>query len=88
MVLRNQTIDCLRVSSLLYLVKKGRRTISLDDFTFRLCHIVDPTSVDLVPRSEKTLPSSHRVRANYWTSGLWLATFSIMNEQNTHTERQ
>lgn len=60
------------------------RTVSLDNFTLRLCHIVNPASVDLMPSPEQALPTSNRVSANHGMGGceiktciLWCTTIRV-----------
>jgi hypothetical protein len=59
-------------------------TVSFDDFTFRLRHIVNPPSMDLESNSEKALPPSDRIGTNNGSRlpSISALPFSRVNEKN------
>ena len=48
--------------------------VRLDDFALGLGYIIDPASVDLMPRAEKTLPSGYRVGSDNRAEISWLVS--------------
>ena len=48
-------------------------TVCFDDFTFTLCHVINPSSMDLVTRAKEGFPTSDWVGADH-RAERWLAT--------------